>query len=273
MVHRIKGIIRGQRGFTLIELLAVMSILATLVAIVAPAVAGTREASIQAQAQQDATQVRTAANKYFSAQNQSETRTTHKVSTTTKLPVNGNSTADATICVGTTVNCDVATDASQVVSNRWPEKFITIGSAPGSSAESITAATAIGAVYSDIFQTSAGPTVEGVVLLDANSKTLKGKDFLEKFTAVDFDSDTTTVKGLVTSGYLAKKPAGVELTSAGKKNFLWLLTKISSGSAAERKDDSRDVTVFKLVKAEVKEGSSNLILTYQQILGNSLNTD
>ncbi|MBI2906181.1 MAG: hypothetical protein HYX92_00850, partial [Chloroflexi bacterium] len=62
---------------------------------------------------------------------------------------------------------------------------------------------------------------------------------------------------------------GVDLTSENKPNFLWLFTKTSSSSAAERKDDSRDVAVFKLVKVEKIEGTSNVKLTYQQILGSA----
>ncbi|MBI2908427.1 MAG: type II secretion system protein [Chloroflexi bacterium] len=248
-MKKIVEIGRGQRGFTLIELLAVMAILATLVAIVAPAVAGSREASIQAQAQQDATQVRTAASKYFSSKNESEVRTTHTVATTTKLPPGSGATAD------TTVPAPVD-DAKQFVSNGWPEKFITLGQNPPADVA------AIGARYSDVFQTSLTPAVDTVILLDATSLTLKGEDFLERFTAVDIDT-------LVTEGFLAKKPVGVDVMSMGKPNFLWLLSKMSSGSEAQRKDDSRDVAVFKLVKVDLIEGTTNLKLIYQQVLGSS----
>lgn len=243
MIQRIRGIVRGQRGFTLIELLAVMAILATLVSIVAPAVAGTREASIQAQAQQDGTQVRTAANKYFSAKNESETRVSHTVTTTSKLPTVAGQTADV-------ATVGVVTSAVQVVSNRWPEKYVTTTDSAQSPAG-----------YANVFQTAAGD-VDTVVLLDAESKTIKGDTMLVGFTAIDIDT-------LVTQGYLAKKPAGVDLTSENKPNFLWLFTKTSSSSAAERKDDSRDVAVFKLVKVEKIEGTSNVKLTYQQILGSA----
>ncbi|MBI2906179.1 MAG: prepilin-type N-terminal cleavage/methylation domain-containing protein [Chloroflexi bacterium] len=236
-----------QRGFTLIELLAVMAILAVLVAIVAPAVAGSREASLQAQALQDAMQVRTAANKFFGQVQASEVRTSHMVTTTTLLPAN--SGQDAGIAL-----LEPATQARQMVSSRWPEKFITRSQNPPADVSTI------GAGYADVVQTGLSPIVDSIVVLGSDGKTLAGKVLLERYTAVDLDT-------LATQGFLARKPAAAELRSDNVPNFLWLFEKTSSSSAAERSDDSRDVVVFKLVKVEKIEGTDNVRATFGQVLG------
>ncbi|MBI2906178.1 MAG: SBBP repeat-containing protein [Chloroflexi bacterium] len=235
-----------QRGFTLIELLAVMAILAVLVAIVAPAVAGSREASLQAQALQDAMQVRAAANKFFGQVQASEVRTSHTVTTTTLLPAS--SGQDGSLAL-----LEPATQARQMVSSRWPEKFITLGQTPGD-------VSTIGAGYADVVQTGSNPIVDSIVVLGSDGKTLAGKVLLERYTAVDLDA-------LATQGLLAKKPAAAELRSDNVPNFLWLFEKTSSSNAAERKDDSRDVVVFKLVKVEKIEGTDNVRATFGQVLG------
>lgn len=269
MIHRIKGFVRGQHGFTLIELLAVMAILATLVAIVAPAVAGTREASIQAQAQQDGSQVRTAANKYFSSINASETRTQHTITTSTFISTAVNATPTA-----------IANAVPQIVSNRWPEKYITLDVAATGSDVAL-----IGASYTDVFNTATSASsgvpgmkdVNSVTLLDNSTPAniITAANFFRAYTAIDMGPNTGAVSdnSLVTKGFLAKQPAGLGMTSQGKPNFLWLLSKTSSSSALERQNDSRDIAVFKLVKVERMESpradGANLNLTYQLIFGSA----
>ncbi|MBF8268162.1 MAG: hypothetical protein HW388_1670 [Dehalococcoidia bacterium] len=233
---------RGQDGFTLIELLAVMSILAVLVAVVAPSVTGTRDASINAQVMQDATQVRGASTKYYASINTSEVRTPHTVTTQTQ------------------VNGAALTSSEQVTSSKWPEKFITV--AQGTLPAGVTA---IGSVYSDVFETkTAGIKVDKVVLLDeeGNSITAPGTNFLPKFTAIDMAE-------LKRAKLLEKEPAGSELESDGAPNFLWLFEKTSSTADAVNADDSREVAVFKLVKVEIMETADtdggSLELTYRRI--------
>lgn len=110
MSKRVRDILRrGQRGFTLIELIAVMGILAVLVAIVAPSVTDARDASVRAQAQGDAKQVNTLAAEFYGDQNEAETRTPH----TTAVGA-----IEVLVASGTG-------SVQQVISNRWPEKFIT----------------------------------------------------------------------------------------------------------------------------------------------------
>jgi prepilin-type N-terminal cleavage/methylation domain-containing protein len=251
---------KGQRGFTLIELLAVMAILGVLVAVVAPAVTGTKEASVDAQTLQDATQVRSAATDYFKDQEAAEVRAPHTVTTVAKLPVTGGQLPSADTFAK-------VADAQQVISSRWPEKFIT-HDAPGFSSvylEEITTNHSL--VPFGGTSGNRGELVDTVVLLDQEGKTIMGSDFLKGFTAID-------VAGLVTDNYLPKEPAGLDLTSdtglkdsAGAafevKNFLWLFKKTTSTTGVT--DDSRDVAVFKLVKVDQHETASKVNLTYQRI--------
>ena len=109
-----------QTGFTLIELLAVMAILAVLASMVAPAVTGTKEASVDAKTLANATQVRTAATDFFKDQTQAEVRLPHSVRTTAAMPVE-----DGVRLLVASPGEDVT--ATQIVSSRWPEKYITIG--------------------------------------------------------------------------------------------------------------------------------------------------
>ncbi len=245
---------KGQGGFTLIELLAVMAILAVLVAIVAPAVTGSREASIQAQALQDATQVRSAASKFFGEQNEAEVRTPHTVTTRTLLPAASGTLSDSEGVFPT----GVAVTATQSVSSKWPEVFITLGATP--SVDVMT----IGAKYSDVVHTVnfVSPKVAEVVLIDKKSKTIAGEVFLERFAAID-------LAALTDAGFLQKEPAGAGEASDGVQNFLWLFEKTSSSDDPENRDDSREVAVYQLVKVEKLETAAsdgaNLKLTYQRI--------
>jgi len=243
----LKKITKGQKGLTLIELLAVMAILGILVAIVAPAVTGTRGASVDAQVLQDATQVRQAATDYFADQNESEVRTPHSV--------------DLTTAIGSVQ----VTAAEQVISSRWPEKFITTADA-----------TNFHAVYANEIPTSVSSTdgiVVDVILFTEDSVSLAGGDFLADFTAIDID-------GLVSTNILGKAPAGHGLESTAATisatdhdiyNFLWLFEKTSSSTAAEAADDNREVAVFKLVKIDRVEAAYGygaaitVELTYKRI--------
>ena len=249
---RIKGrVARRQRGVTLIELLAVMAILAVLVAIVAPAVTGTKEAGVDAQVLQDATQVRTAATDHFRAQNESEVRTPHTITTTASLTsVVGESTEPFTTAV--------VINAKQVISSRWPELFITT-----------EATSTFPARYAEVFTTSASVTdgvVNDLILLGKTGTTILGKDLLKGFTAID-----TAL--LVTEGFLLSEPVGTALTSEGVTsnkfpNFLWLFQKTTSAASGAR-NDSREVAVFKLIKIDRVEISgfkaTQVDLTYRRV--------
>ena len=180
-----------QRGFTLVELVAVMARMAILVAVVAPAVTETRDASIKAQAQTDAKQVSNLAADYFSDQTEAETRTPH------------------TTAVGAIGAAAVAAN-KQFISSRWPEQFITNSGVitGGYEVEFEAVAPALKAV--------------SVTLLEENNSTaVSAADFLS-YTAVDFsvlggdapssESLTTTVEGI------------------SVHNFLWLFSKGDSDS-------------------------------------------
>ena len=244
----------GPRGVTLIELLAVMAILAVLVAIVAPAVTGTKEAGVDAQILQDATQVRTAATDHFQAREQSEVRTPHTVDTTAEVTTIAGESAEP-------FTTAVLTNVTQVISTRWPELFITTA-----------ASSTFPARYSEVFTTSVSVTngvVNRVILLGKDGKTIVGREKLEGFTAID-----TAL--LVAEGFLLSEPAGTALNSEGVSgskfpNFLWLFEKTTS-AASSAQLDSREVAVFKLTKidqVEITEGpvaqATQVDLTYRRV--------
>ncbi|MBI4281924.1 MAG: type II secretion system protein [Chloroflexi bacterium] len=235
MKHLLKSL-KGQRGFTLIELVAVMAIMAVLVAVVAPSVTGTRNASIDAQTMQDATQVRSAATNFFKAQNEAEVRTPHS----TKVGA-----------IGVTTLPTDKTTGQQVISTRWPEQFITTSN----SFES---------VYETELEALQSPAkVVSVTLLGKdNSGAITGATLLGDYTAIDLD------RLVYDLNLLAKLPAGsnTKSTAVGNlqvSNFLWLFEK--TDSAADSTDDSREVAVFKLVKVVENEGASTVNLTYERI--------
>ncbi len=231
----------GQEGFTLIELLAVMAILGILVAIVAPSVSGSKDASIAAQTMQDATQVRSAASKYFSNQNQAEVITPHTVTLTA------------------TVNDTAVTNAYQSISTKWPEKFITTGSA-----------TNFPALYDKVLPTSVSTTTGQVVnvnLMDKAGSPITGIYFLAHFMAIDMAT-------LESQDLLEKAPASADMsvttgiTGVSVPSFLWLFEKTDSASG--RSNDDREVAVFRLIKVEKNEGTVNspaatVDLSYERI--------
>jgi len=235
-----------ERGFTLIELLAVMAILAVLAGMVAPTISGTKEASIDAKVLQDATQVRNASTNYFKDRTGSEVRTPHTVTVT---PLVG----------GVSVS-----NVQQLVSDRWPEVFIT------SAASAPTNVVTIGTRYAHIFPTT-NTIVSEVALLDHDGAVLAGDSLIRGFTAVDLEK-------LRDGNYLAGIPEGARAQSAangGLDNFLWLFKKASSVGS---EGDDRRVAVFKLVKIEKLEsltvtdtaspdfGKQKVRLTYKQVL-------
>jgi len=262
---------KGQRGFTLIELLAVMAILAVLAGMVAPAVSGTKEASIDAKVLQDATQVRAATTSYFKDQTGSEVRTPHSILTTTLVSsVAGQTESTATLStVGkpddtVTTLVDETVKVMQEVSDRWPELFITQGSS-GVPSISRTDGFAGNSVYKTIFNTGSDPVVKEIVLLDDDSKTITGSSLIEGYTAID-------VEVLFSRNYLSAVPEGARNTSTvgttAVENFLWLFRKVSSVGGS---DDDRNVAVFKLTKVEKLEneltagGAQKVRLVYLQI--------
>ena len=178
---------KGERGFTLIELLAVMAILAVLAAMVAPAVSGTKEASVDAKVLSDATQVRTATTDYFKDQTGSEIRTPHSIITATLVTstTTGTTAVPGTLdTVGSGTN-PLVTGVKQVVSDRWPELYLTAGTSVPS--VSRTGGFSTSAVYSTIFNTVADPVVRDVVLIGSDGKTITGTSLVSKFTAIDLE--------------------------------------------------------------------------------------
>ncbi len=245
---------KGKRGFTLIELMAVMAILAVLVAIVAPAVINSERASITAQAQADAQQLRNASTEFFSKQNEFEVKTPHTITLTTK------------------VNTLTIAASAQKVSSRWPESFISAGSG----VPTLTPKKTNNSRYSAVFETAASPKIIDVTLLETDGVTaITGADLLTKYTAID-------AQLLVNKGRLKKLPEGWDKksgTGIGSgidelkvPNILWLFKKIDSSIGVE---DDRNIAVFLLVKVDLIEpppstlggGATTTNLTYQQILG------
>ena len=254
---------RGQRAFTLIELLAVMAILAILAAMIAPAVTGVKEASIDAKSLANAVQVRTASADFFKDRAEAEVRLPHTVRTTAKMPI-----ADGVRIFIASPGADAT--GTQFVSSRWPELYTTI--ALGSTDASVLA---VGAKYSDVFPAvlEASTTIDEInrvreiILIDTDGKTISGKTLLERFTAIDLDE-------LVRLGFLSELPTDVEADSEGNFNFLWMFEKKSSTGGI---DDDRSVVVFKLTQVNKIEdetvnlsspfdaGEQRTELTYQRI--------
>ena len=225
---------KDQRGFTLVELLTTMAILATLAAIVVPAVGGTAEASRRAQVQQVAATVQDAVNDFFLDQTKGELLSATLVGVTA------------------TINGDAVASTTQVVSSRWPEKFIT---------ERTEAADDV--IYFDEFPTAGHKTDNLVVNVNIARKDggeIMGSRLLEIFTAVDLDR-------LESGGYMAQVPtSALETTKAGGHEFhnlLWLFKK-STESGASGSNDARKVQVFKLERVEVGE-ADEVELTSTQV--------
>lgn len=246
---------RAQRGFTLIELLAVMAIIAVLAAIIAPAVSGTKDTSAQSQASQDALQVRSGANQYFSDQETVEGVESKDVSSlSVKLATAASDGDDFTgdNAVSTSIS------ATQKISSRWPELFIT------------SSATSSDSAYYAEFPVSGTTVIDTVYLLDFDDVVIGGQALLEKYTAVDFDA-------LLDGNYLEAKPKGVDATrdlvigdtTQSVHTLLWLFRKTNTPGSTDQ--TGRDVRVFKLAEAE-KVGNDvptnpamEFALTYERI--------
>lgn len=220
-----------------------MAIIAVLVAIVAPAVSGTKNSSTEAQAIQDAMQVRAAATDFFQDQNSSEVLTSELKGDISPLEVkvgedSATSTYTGTNAATTTVTVD------QQISSRWPEKFIVSNS---TSTDSV--------YYLEFDNGGAGgtSTIDKVYIVDSDNKIIDLNDLLDDYTAIDVDT-------LIDSDqqYLEEEPASGDTvtdlsgTSSDPHTFLWLFRKTkSSGSSTF---DNREVKVFKLESA-TKVGS------------------
>lgn len=211
------GFKRGQKGFTLVELMVVMAIMAVLAAIVFPAVSGTSEVAGDSQVKQDASTVNGVVNDYFADQTGAEISTTN---TTTIL----------------------GTSVAQVITSRWPEKYLTVGYL----AEFPKDAAASGsAVSSNVSITLLGGTTKTATQLAAGWNAI----------------DLTTLAG---SSYIPAVPKSASDLSGSFHNYLWLVKK-TLAVAESGTVESRSVQIFKLAKVEQNETTKNYTLTYEQI--------
>jgi len=227
-----KKILRGE-GFTLIELLAVMAIVAVLAGIIAVAVSGSGETSRDTQTVQDGTSIETAAANFFGFQ----TNTTTNTQTYTN-----------DLVLGVTIT----TTGAETTSALFPEAFITD-------------------TYSVEFKVGAlvDPGVRGLILLDddgVESTDFTFTDLLEQYTAISFtlldlNNFITTVPDSVTAVSETNLTTGTDFQF---HNFLWLFKKnTESGSTGDV--DSRNITIYKLIKIDVSTTTAEL--TYQRIFG------
>lgn len=248
-MNKIKRSMSSQSGFTLIELLAVMAIIAVLVAIVAPAVSGTKNSSSEAQAIQDALQVRTAATSYFQDQNSTEILT-NPSGTTTPLVVKVGSLSEAYTDGSNTATTTIT--GTQQKSSRWPEKFIT------------STATSTDSVYYVEFPITTSNDIDTVYVVDdgkapTDDNLIGQADLFSKYTAID-------IAALVTGKYLEDSPDSGDLTvtlgTTKVHTLVWLFRKTTSAGSAIS-NDSREVTVFKLESAT--KGATKYTLVYRQI--------
>jgi prepilin-type N-terminal cleavage/methylation domain-containing protein len=227
-----------SKGFTLVELVAVMAILAILVAVVAPAVTGTRDASVKAQTQADAKQVMNQATDYFGKQEGAETR----------IPL-------TTDVYG--VDATGANAVQQWRSTHWPESHLTTGYAAVFEGNTPT--------FEDIAK------VREVIIRDVNNDDLTAQKDILKLTAINFTALNSQVGGDPPSSQTSYQTvSGVQV-----HDFLWLFAKQSSDTGLD--GDVRSIVVFQLVGTAIDEGVSGgtaegdvpgqLVLTYKQVLG------
>ena len=94
---------------------------------------------------------------------------------------------------------------------------------------------------------------------DGTPAAISVRGLLENYTAINFSA-------LKQGDYVQAAPQGVEQTSEGFSNYLWLLRK-DSAAGGGGKVSSREVEVFKLVTAERREGAGADILNYKQVVG------
>ncbi|NQW21847.1 MAG: type II secretion system protein [SAR202 cluster bacterium] len=224
-------LISSQRGFTLIELLAVMSIITVLATIVTTTVSGTSETSRDAQAQQDASTVGSAAASYFSDRDG----------------------AEALSPLAVTV-LDVFPDVEQKTSSRWPERHLTVAYASVLPGDAITTVTQIDFLDED------GAVL--TVIDPANNQAIDFtvEDLLKGYTAIDFDL-------LVDNSYMAETPASAKQGAEVYAPYLWAFEKAgTSGSLSA--DSSRNIIIFRLVTVtQLAPGvDDTVILLYQKIV-------
>ncbi|MBI2830423.1 MAG: type II secretion system protein [Chloroflexi bacterium] len=203
---------RGQKGLTLVELMVVMSILAVLAAIVFPAVSGTQEVSRGSQVRQDASTVNTSIADYFKDE-------------------------DGVEVIVPNVSTVLGTATTEKKSERWPEKYTTVGYALEFPETAVTGA------------------VNTINIKDKAGAAITAKDFVEKRQAIDFTA-------LSAGNYIPSVPKSATSTSGTYHNYFWVVKRTSSTQGT---DDSRQVEVYRLVKVESAETTENKTLTYEQI--------
>ena len=260
MLHTLKTIINGQRGFTLIELLAVMAIVAVLAGIVSTSVSGSNESSRDAAARQDANTVNSASGDFFADQGGSDVRSPSTVAVEVKINGVDNAGLAAAGQTSPTV---------QVISSRWPEKFIT---------EELASVEVGGTVFETPYahefphlNTNSSLKINNVIITDSVGIAIDHDELLTRYTAIDFDKLVGDPNDPVNNpGYSQKLPNSVEQTQSALDedfhNFLWLFRKTTSAGGSGP-DDSRAIALFKLVTIQVVDvgGIDKVDLTYKQI--------
>ncbi len=216
---------RGQKGFTLVELMVVMAILAVLSTIVFTAVSGTSETSSVTQTKQDAGTVNAAVNDYYGDQTGAEVFTTNTTS----------------ILSGTA-------NIAQVITSRWPEKYLTV---------------AYLAEFPLASDNISGQAVSGnvtIITVDSTgtpTSPITPKTLAEGWNAINLST-------LVSGKYIPALPRSGSDLQGSFHNYLWLMRKTTT-TAGGATAESRKVEVFKLTSIVQSETTKNYTLTYKQI--------